>query len=150
MLLISGNMTTFTKVNSKTPIILCVLLLWLSVALVGCKKNPKLEFIQGVWYYKDAHLANIPSESAQVTNWVFDNGFFSMDSCCFVKMNFSGYYSVADSTESELTLELFNLQGLYGGTVLYRNDTMSAVIKIDTEADTIRINNDGPYTRIGP
>jgi hypothetical protein len=65
-------------------------------------------------------------------------------------MNFSGYYSVADSTESGLTLELFNLQGLYGGMVLYRNDTMSAVIKIDTEADTIRINNDGPYTRIGP
>ena len=148
--MMSGRMTTFTKGNLKTPIILCVILLRLSAALVGCKKDPKVEFIQGVWYYKDAHLANILAESAQVTNWVFDNGYFSVDSCCFVKMNFSGYYSVSDRTDSELTLELFNLQGLYGGTVLYRYDTMSGVIKIDTEADTIRINNDGPYTRIGP
>ena len=73
-----------------------------------------------------------------------------MDSCCFVEMNFSSHYSVADKTESELTLELFNLQDLYGGTVLYRNDTASAVIKIGTEADTIRINNDGPYIRVSP
>jgi hypothetical protein len=148
--MLSGRMTTFIKGNLKTPIILCVLLLGFSVALVGCKKDPKVEFIQGVWYYKDAHLANIPGESAQVTNWVFDNGYFSMDSCCFVKMNFSGYYRVTDRAESELTLELFNLQGQYGGMVLYRDDTMSAVIKIDTEADTVRINNDRPYSRVSP
>jgi hypothetical protein len=148
--MMSGRMTTFTKRNLKTPIILCVLLLGLSVALVGCKKDPKVEFIQGVWYYLDAHLANIPGESAQVTNWVFDNGYFSVDSCCFVQMNFSGYYSVSYRTESELTLELFNLQGQYGSMLLHRDDTMSAVIKIDTEADTVRINNDGPYTRVSP
>jgi hypothetical protein len=135
---------------SISPIILWILLLGISVILVGCKKDPMLEFIQGVWYYKNAHLANTPAESAQVTNWVFENGYFSMDSCCFVKMNFSGYYSVTDKAENELTLEFFNLQGQYGGTVLYRDDTQSAVIKIDTEADTLMINNDGPYTRVGP
>ncbi len=117
---------------------------------MSCKNDPLLEFIQGVWYYKNAHLANIPAESALVTNWVFDNGYFSMDSCCFVKMNFSGDYSVTNKAENELTLELFNLQGQYGDAVLHRNDTLSTAIKIDTEADTLRINLDGPYTRIGP
>jgi len=98
----------------------------------------------------DAHLANIPSESAQVTSWVFENGYFSMDSCCFVKMNSSGNYSIMDRAENELTLELFNLQGQYGDTVLYRKDKLTAILKIDTEADTLKINNDGPYTRLSP
>jgi len=73
-----------------------------------------------------------------------------MDSCCFVKMNFSGYYNIMDRAENELTLELYNLQGQAGDTVLYRNDTLSAILKIDTVSDTLKINNDGPYTRVGP
>ena len=146
----SGKMITLSKRNLKTRIFVCAVLLCFSVVLVGCKKDPRVEFIQGVWYYMDAHLANIPSESAQVTDWVFENGYFSVDSCCFVKMNFSGYYSVKDRAENELTLELYNLQGQAGDTVLYRRDTLSAILKIDTEADTLKINNEGPYTRIGP
>ena len=148
--MMSGKIIKLSKRNSKTPITLCVLLLCITIVLVGCKKDPRVEFIQGVWYYKDAHLANIPSESAQVTDWVFENGYFSMDSCCFVKMNYSGYYSIIDRAENELTLELYNLQGQAGDTVLYRTDTLSAIIKIDTEADTLKINNDGPYTRLSP
>ena len=66
--MMSGKIIKLSKRNSKTPITLCVLLLCLSIVLVGCKKDPRVEFIQGVWYYKDAHLANIPSESAQVTD----------------------------------------------------------------------------------
>lgn len=146
----SGKMIPLFKRYLKTRIFVCAVLLCFSAVLVGCKKDPRVEFIQGVWYYLDAHLANIPSESAQVTDWVFENGYFSMDSCCFVKMNFSGYYSVKDRAENELTLELYNLQGRAGDTVLYRTDTLSAILKIDTEADTLKINNEGPYTRIGP
>lgn len=148
--MMSGKMEKSSKGSSKTAVILCIPLLCLSAALVGCKKDPKVVFIQGVWYYKDAHLANIPAESAQVTNWVFEKGYFSMDSCCFYEAYYSGYYSVGDRADNELTLELFNLQGQLGDTVLYRNDTMSTVIKIDTEADTLEINNDGPFTRVGP
>jgi len=146
----SGKMAELSKRISKMYIIVGIVLLCLSATLVGCKKDPKVKFIQGVWYYLDAHLANIPSENAQVTNWVFENGYFSMDSCCFVEVNYSGYYSVMDRTENSLTLELFNLQGQAGDTVLYRDDKLTAIIKIDTETDTIRINNDGPYTRISP
>jgi hypothetical protein len=150
MLIMSGKMPMLSKRNSNSRYIVSILLLCLSVVLVGCKKDPRVVFIQGVWYYKDAHLANIPSESAQVTTWVFENGYVSMDSCCFVKMNFSGYYSVTDRSENELTLELFNLQGQAGDTVLYRDDTLNAIIKINPEADTILINHDGPYTRNSP
>lgn len=75
---------------------------------------------------------------------------FQWTAVVLLKMNFSGYYSIKDRAENELTLELYNLQGQAGDTVLYRTDTLSAILKINTEADTLKINNDGPYTRIGP
>lgn len=125
--------------------VICIALL-----LGGCKKDPKVAFIQGIWYYHDTHLANIPGEDAQETSWEFVNGYVSMRSCCFVKISFSGYYSISDRSENELTLDLFNLEGQYGGTALHRDDTLTAVIRIDTSTDTIKINNSGPYTRQSP
>ena len=120
----------------------------LTLLASGCKKDPRVEFIQGEWYYKDAHLANIPSESAQTTNWVFDHGYFSMDSCCFVESYFSGNYYISARQENKLTLELINLKGQNGDTVLFKDDAMTIVISIDPEADTIKVGKDGPYARI--
>jgi hypothetical protein len=136
------------QVHSR--VFLLSILVALALFTVGCKKDPRVEFIQGEWFYKDAHLANIPSESAQTTNWVFDHGYFSMDSCCFYEAYFSGNYYVSDRQENELTLELISLKGQYGGTVLFKDDAMTIVIKIDPEADTIKVSNDGPYARISP
>ena len=133
-----------------TPILLCLLMLLLAVALTGCKKDPNVEFIQGNWYYRDAHLANIPSESAQATNWDFYNWTFTLDSCCFTESYFSGYYRVVESKDNKLTLELYNMQGQNGDTVLHKDDTISIVITIDQEADTIKIYSDGPYSRVSP
>jgi hypothetical protein len=116
----------------------------------GCKKDPRVEFIQGYWYYKDAHLANLPGESAQVTNWQFNNYYFAMDACCFTEAYFSGYYSISERDDNELTLELFNLRGQMGGTVLNKDDTMTIIITLDPETDTIKVSGDGPYTRVGP
>jgi hypothetical protein len=136
--------------QAHSRVFLLSLLVALSLLTVGCKKDPRVEFIQGEWYYKDAHLANIPAESAQTTNWVFDHGYFSVDSCCFVESYFSGNYYVSDRQENELTLELINLKGQNGGMVLFRDDSMTIVITIDPEADTIKVSNDGPYARISP
>jgi hypothetical protein len=133
----------FTRALLWTTIVFIVL------AVSGCKKDPKVEFIQGAWYYQDAHLANIPAESAQVTNWEFDNYYFSVDTCCFYEANYSGYYSVTDRDENKLTLELYNIRGQIGGTVL-NDDTMTIIIKLDPETDTIKISGDGPYTRASP
>ena len=124
--------------------------LFLVLMVSGCKKDPRVEFIQGAWYYKDAHLANIPAESAQVTNWVFDNYYFSMDSCCFYKANYSGYYSIKNRDENELTLELYNMQGQIADTVLFKDDILTIVIKLDPETDMIKISSDGPYERVSP
>jgi hypothetical protein len=132
--------------NSQTFLLTVMVMMVLAVS--GCKKDPRLQFIQGEWYYKDAHLANIPAESAQTTNWVFDRGYISMDSCCFYEAHFSRKYYVSERKENQLNLELVNLSGLYGGTVLRFKDSMTIVIKIDTEADTLKISGDGPYTRI--
>ena len=124
------------------------LLVCLALLLAACKVDPRLDFIQGVWFYKDAHLANIPSESAQETIVEFDNGYISMDSCCFTEMYFSGSYSVSEKKENGLTLDLFNLKGHYGGFNLTRNDTMFMLITIDPDTDTIKINGSGPFERV--
>ena len=134
----------FTRTVLLTVIVIMIML------VSGCKKDPKVEFIQGAWYYKDAHLANIPAESAQVTNWVFDHYYFSMDSCCFYKANYSGYYSIQERDENELTLELYNMRGQIGDIVLYKDDTMTIVIKLDPETETIKVSGDGPYEHVGP
>jgi hypothetical protein len=131
-------------------VLLLSMMVILALLTSGCKQDPRVEFIQGEWYYKDAHLANIPAESAQETYWVFDHGYFSIDSCCFVESYFSGTYYISDRQENELTLELINLQGQNGGTVLFKDDAMTIVISIDPDADTIRVSNDGPYARISP
>ena len=116
--------------------------------LAGCKKDERVEFIQGVWYNKNAHLANIPAESAQESNWEFDNRYFSFSSCCIVESYFSGNYSITDKKENELTLDLYSMKGQIGGNTLRRSDALTLVIKINPEADTITINGDGPYTRV--
>jgi hypothetical protein len=136
--------------NAQSRILIWVFILLIAMMISGCKKDPQVEFIQGVWYYKNVHLQNIPGESAQVTTWVFDNGYFSIDSCCFAKAYYSGDYYISDKQDNQLTLELFDMKGQLGGTVLHKDDTQTIVIKIDTEADTIKISGDGPYTRIGP
>lgn len=146
----TGQRRAFHSWTIGTKSLVYLLILCLSLALAGCKKDPKVSFIQGEWYYKDKHLANIPGESAQETKWYFDNGYFSMDSCCFVKANISGYYSISDRSENELTLDLFNLEGQQGGMALHRDDTAFAQIKIDFDTDTVMINSSGPYTRISP
>jgi hypothetical protein len=134
----------------KISMILIIILIMSSVTLSGCKKDPRVTFFQGIWYYKNAHLANIPGESAQVTNWEFDNGFFSIYTCCFYKASYSGYYSVVERDENKLVLEMFNLRGQVGDLTFNKNDTINAVLKIDTETDTLFINGDGPYTRVTP
>lgn|GEM_PF-3472575 len=132
------------------PSFLFAIMLMIALTASACKKDERVEFIQGAWHYKDAHLANIPAESAQVTYWEFDNNYFSLDTCCFYEAYFSGNYTITDRDENELTLELFSLQGQYGGTILYKDDTMQIVVSIDPEADTIEISGDGPYSRLSP
>jgi hypothetical protein len=122
----------------------------LAAGLAGCKKDPRLSFIQGVWFYKDEHLKNFPGESAQVTNWEFDNGYFSVYSCCFTEVNFSGYYSATEREGDQLNLELFNLEGQNGSMALRKNDTATITVEIDPDSDTLMINGDGPYSRFSP
>jgi hypothetical protein len=134
----------------KTLLLLWGLIFLLSIALVGCKKDPKAAFIQGTWYYKNAHLANLPGESAQTTTWEFDNGYFSVASCCFTKAYFSGYYSITDRKEDKLFLELYQLKGQNGEIVLHKDDTLDLEISVDIDADSLKINSSGPFTRLSP
>jgi hypothetical protein len=134
----------------KNHLILLILLAISVLMLSGCKKDPRVTFFQGRWSYKNAHLANIPGESAQVTDWEFDNGFFSIYTCCFYKANYSGYYSIVERDENKLVLEMFNIKGQAGDLIFHKDDTINTVLKIDTETDTLFVNGDGPYSRLMP
>jgi hypothetical protein len=118
--------------------------------LTGCSKDPNERFIQGLWYFKDPHLANIPAESAQETQWLFENGLFEAVSCCFSKFNLQGNYRILESEEDILTLELYNLAGDQQGVSVSRQDTTQFRIVLDRENDALTISRAGPFNRLTP
>lgn len=129
-------------------IVICLIVL--AFFLIGCKSDPNEDFIQGIWYYNDEHLRSIVGESQQEDNWTFVNKTFQNTSCCFTKVNLQGSYSILESEENALELELFNIIGDQGGASVAKQTTMVIKIAIDQDNDTIIINRAGPYTRITP
>lgn len=117
--------------------------------LVGCRTDPNLEFIQGIWYYNDPHLRDAPGESNMESTWVFLRGSFQHSVCCFAKVNESGWYRLVEADDRGMTLELFNLEGHVGGIPHSRKDSFVIKLVIDREVDTLKIGTDGPYQRIG-
>lgn len=129
-------------------IVLCLIIL--VILLSGCKSDPNEEFIQGIWYYNDEHLSNIPAESHQSDTWLFENRFFQNASCCFVKSNLNGSYRIQESEKNSIKLELYNIDGDQGGNPISRQTTILITIEINQENDTIKINRTEPYFRITP
>ena len=117
--------------------------------LAGCKPDPNLEFIQGIWYFNDPHLRDAPGESNMESTWVFHRGSFQHSACCFVKVQESGWYRLIKADDRGITLELFNLEGHVAGMQHSRQDSMEIRLVIDRGADTLKIGAAGPYRRIG-
>jgi len=126
------------------------ILIFSLILLTGCKSDPNEDFIQGIWYYNDEHLRSIVGESQQEDKWTFANKTFQNTSCCFTKVNLQGSYSILESEENALELELFNIVGDQGGASVAKQTTIVIKIAIDQDNDTIIINRAGPYTRITP
>jgi hypothetical protein len=131
--------------------------LWVVICLIvpaflftGCKSDPNDDFIQGIWYYNDEHLRSITGESQQEDKWLFDKKTFQNTACCFAKINMQGKYSILKSEANILELELFDIVGDQGGTMVSKQTTINITIKIDQENNTIEINRSGPYTRMTP
>jgi hypothetical protein len=130
-----------------------LVLIGLSVFLGGCKGDPNDGFIQGTWYYNDPHLANLSGEQQLESWWTFRRGLvgtFEYYACCFVEVVQSGNYAVLESDEETLVLELFNVRGHASGMSLEPGSTGEVRIKIDRQADTLKIGRDGPFIRKGP
>lgn len=127
-----------------------LMLLFTALLLTGCKSDPNEDFIQGIWYYNSEHLANIPAESHQSDNWLFERRTFQNASCCFTKTNMRGSYRVLESEENTIELELYDIVGDQGGAAIQEGTTVVLTIVIDRENDTLKINRAEPYTRITP
>lgn len=112
-----------------------------AVLVVGCA-DANDKFIQGTWYYKDAHLNSISGETFLEIDWTFAGGSFELYSCCFNgRIHQTGRYRIKESDGDVITLELFNIKG--GGT----RGPAELQIVIDREADTLSIQGAQGFTR---
>ena len=125
-------------------------LIFLGAILAGCKPDPNEEFIQGVWFYNDEHLQNLPAESHLTDQWLFDRGTFQRATCCFVTANYTGNYRTLESKEDRLRLELYNLKGDIGNTSLSSKELLEITIIIHADEDTLKIDRAEPYLRMTP
>jgi len=66
--------------NKLTRAVVAAIVVLLFVT--GCSDDNE-KFIQGAWYYRDAHLDSVPGETFLEIEWLFDQGTFEMHSCCF-------------------------------------------------------------------
>jgi hypothetical protein len=133
--------------------VVVLVLLALSVVLGGCKGDPNEAFIQGTWYHNDPHLAGIDGEQQLESWWTFRQGLvgtFDYYACCFVETQQSGNYAILKSDDGTLILELFNIRGHIQRMSVSPDTTVEVRIKIDRQADTIKIDRAGPFIRTGP
>jgi hypothetical protein len=112
--------------------------------LGACTPDQNEAFIQGSWFYNDQHIQEQIGESFEETIWSFDRGTYETYSCCFVKFQQYGRYDIIESDGDKLTLELFNIDGKFN------SERVQIAIRIDREADTIRLLRAGPFTRMAP
>ena len=142
-------MVTSTILNRpRFSLGLLVILLLVALALAGCKMDTNEKFIQGQWYDNNDHLANVTGQSHEETFWYFDNKTFEVYGCCFTRIEFSGNYRIVESESDTLLLELYQLKGQNSGIVYSSSDTQTIEIKIDRQADTIKIGKSDPHIRI--
>ena len=122
-----------------------VLLILITSFLLSSCMGENETYIQGTWQYDDAHLADIVAESHLTVIWIFDEGNFFYEACCFnVDERITGHYEVVADEENKLTIRVFDTEGVA------RRIDAELVIKIDREADTLNIQGGGPYVRNSP
>jgi hypothetical protein len=125
-----------------------IFLVAIALLLSGCSQDPNVKFIQGVWEYKSEHLSNLPGESHLTDTWLFDRGTFKNDTCCFNKGTMQGKYSIVESEENTLKIELYDIQGDQGGHSISSRTEFLIIIEINHEDDTLEINHTDPYYRL--
>lgn len=133
----------------KGKLVVLLGLLASSALLAGCLRDPNVAYIQGAWYYNDAHLASVPGESQLETWWTFAGGRFEETACCFAELSLTGEYRILESEGDTLLLELYNVTGHQEGYAV-QGATTAVKIVIDRENDTLRIGRAGPFTRLTP
>jgi hypothetical protein len=122
-------------------------LIWVLVLasfLAACTPDQNETFIQGRWYHNDPHLLSKVGETYAETFWTFDRGTYETYTCCFVKYQQSGRYTILESEGDTLILEFFYINGKPN------SERFQVGVKVDPESDTIRIQGSGPYERIWP
>ena len=112
--------------------------------LAACTPDQNEAFIQGSWYYNDPHIQEVVGESFEETYWTFDSGTYETHSCCFMDYHQYGRYDILESEGDTIILELFHINGKLN------SERVQIRVKIDREADTIKLLRAGPFERMSP
>jgi len=112
--------------------------------LAACTPDQNETFIQGSWYYNDAHIQEVVGESFEETYWTFDRGTYETYSCCFIEYHQYGRYDILESEGDKIILDLFHINGKLN------SERVQIRVNIDREADTISLLRAGPFTRMLP
>ena len=129
------------KAASKSILLGLILLL---VLLTACASDENEAFIQGTWFYNSLHIQEQVGESFLEVYWTFDGGNYETYTCCFQEYHQYGRYTIVESEEDRLILELFNIDGKFN------SERVQVAVKIDRDADTISLLRAGPFIRIRP
>ena len=114
--------------------------LGLVLLMAGCgRSSPAERFIQGAWYYAGT-VPGTPQHRAISFHieWTFDSGRFRQSG--YPPLLSEGRYRVVRSTQSTITLTLFEQKGNFSEA------DRTIEIAIDQAAGTISVNN-GPALR---
>lgn len=133
--------------TSRIKLLIVSIILLGSILMSGCKPDPIVEYIQGMWSYDDPHLREVVAESHWIESWIFDNGSFANRGCCFGEVNIVGSYRVIDSDENSVLLELYDMQGTQATHSIDRDAKIELKIVIG-EDGTLTIGSTAGYERI--
>lgn len=126
--------------------IVFILILLQALVFAGCKPNPTEDYIQGTWVFAN-EFGDERSTSVHLLNeWWFGGGRFHFQQ--EVAMGFpdiaEGRYRIFDSTEDQIILELFHVEG---NAAIYENQQLT--LRLEREADGLRVGRT-LYYRSGP
>ncbi len=118
-----------------TPLSRATLAILLIPLLVACgPADPNEKFIQGTWTASGA----IDDGHAWFLDWTFKDGSFEVTG--YPPLHQTGKYQIVSSDGDTLTLKLTDQQGDWP------TDDREMTIFIDTANETLKIDNQGPFT----
>lgn len=125
----------YTLPRTSSPLLLLTLIL-LPFLLTACKPDPNEEYLQGIWEFANEQGQERSGKAHVFFRWEFSGGTFQVEQEIIMgkPQVAQGNYRILESSDNNITLELFAIQGNY-----ITSDPYELRIELDKENATARI-----------